>query len=300
MNWMVAGALALLAGLAPLPLYLLALACFGLPHVLWELAWVRKAVGLRLPRWWWMILCVILALQGVGRLAVWQGWIKGNLAVPLDLLTLALALWLVFTLPLPRSGWRPWLARSVALAGGALLCISVTIGSPELAMALLVGLSVAHNFTPLGLARLGGASARGMGWLFLMPLLMLALPWKPVAAIAAPVAFLQPADAAWLEHHLPWQFAGLFPALVLAQCLHYYAVLRILPRSFGNQWRPGYWLWVAIAVSLGLTMGFLWDFPAARRLYGIAAGMHAWLEWPVLLCLLGGVAAKGERQEEAT
>lgn len=41
-----AGMLTLLALWLPQPLYLVALSCFGLPHVLWELRWVRNRTAL--------------------------------------------------------------------------------------------------------------------------------------------------------------------------------------------------------------------------------------------------------------
>jgi hypothetical protein len=298
-DWIIVGGIAVLAAVAPLPLYLVALSCFGLPHVLCELAWVRRAVGPRLPSTWWLGLAAILAIQAGGRLAAWKGWITSAPAIEIDVLTLALALWLVLALPLSLTGWRIWLMRGLALGSGVLLSMTVTLGSVEMIMALLVGLSVLHNVTPLGLARLGhpegGSWAPGMGWMILLPLLLLPLPW--LAGDAAAPANLRPMELNWLQPRLPFTFGGLFSALVLAQCLHYYAVLRLLPRGLAPQWPARRWVWLAVAASLALTLGFLWDFPEARRLYALAGGIHSWLEWPVLLCLLGGVFDNSRRDE---
>ena len=74
---------------------------------------------------------------------------------------------------------------------------------------------------------------------------------------------------------------------MLAQCLHYYCVLRLLPSTLSatvsRQWQIG-----AIAASLALTLYFFHDFTAARQLYAVAAGAHAWIELPLMLLLLGG------------
>jgi len=90
---------------------------------------------------------------------------------------------------------------------------------------LLVVLSVVHNLTPIGLVRLSGGSARVMLLPFLLPLALLALPalsyWGPEQ--------WAPMEVDWLGRHLPLALPGLLSALVLAQCLHYLAVLRILP-----------------------------------------------------------------------
>ena len=299
-DWIIVGGITVLAAAAALPLYLVALSCFGLPHVLCELAWVRRAVGPRLPSYWWGGLAAILVIQAGGRLAVWRGWITSAPAIEIDVLTLALALWLVLALPLSVTGGRAWLMRGLALGSGVLLTMAVTLGSAEVIMALLVGLSVLHNVMPLGLARLGrpegGSWAPGMGWMMLLPLLLLPLPWLAGDAIAAP-AILRPMEVNWLQSRLPPSFGGLFSALVLAQCLHYYAVLRLLPRGLAPQWPARRWLWLAGAASLALTLGFWWDFAEARRLYALAGGIHSWLEWPVLLCLLGGAFDNGRRDE---
>jgi hypothetical protein len=44
-------------------------------------------------------------------------------------------------------------------------------------------------------------------------------------------------------------------------------------------------VWVAIVVvmSAGLAAHFAVDFVGARAWYGLAAAVHAWVEWPVLV-----------------
>ncbi len=52
------------------------------------------------------------------------------------------------------------------------------------------------------------------------------------------------------------------------------------------------WRGPALVAASAMTLGFIWSFPEARRLYGVVADVHAWIEWPILLCLLGGALGR--------
>jgi len=91
-----------------------------------------------------------------------------------------------------------------------------------------------------------------------------------------------PPEVGWLNSRLPFWCTGLAGALVLAQCLHYWAVLVKLPAQV-KIWPTPRWRWAALALSGLMSVGFIWDFSAARGWYAVAAGAHAWLEWPLLL-----------------
>ncbi|MBM3554177.1 MAG: hypothetical protein FJX47_01310 [Alphaproteobacteria bacterium] len=284
-DWALVAGLALLATLAPLPLYLVALAVFGLPHVIWELAWIRRVSAGRLPRLWWRALFAFLAIQALGRLALLLDWIGADLAIAVDLVTLAFAVGLVVGLPrLVR-----W-ARAVALMAALGLGAIGLWGSLETSMAALVALALAHNFTPVGLQAMAPPTATeshlALPAMFVLPFALLLLPEVP--SLGAWPSW-PPGELAWLGEHLPWDLPGLFSALVLAQVLHYLAVIRILPRRIGSAWSSASWLTPALIVSAVLALGFLASFPDARRVYAVAAGFHAWLEWPILLALLGAV-----------
>jgi hypothetical protein len=55
---------------------------------------------------------------------------------------------------------------------------------------------------------------------------------------------------------------------------------------------PGRGLRTAITVvAVGFALVFVADYGLARQLYGLAALVHSWLEIPVLLLALGGLAA---------
>ncbi|MCE1184475.1 MAG: hypothetical protein LWW92_02555 [Rhodocyclales bacterium] len=279
----------LLAGLAwwqPLALYLVALACCGLPHVGWELAWLQQRGALRLPRGLGVGLGAALLLQMGGRLGFALGGLDALGAVAADLFSLLILLGLGLLLMRSHAA-RPALL-ALPLLAAALPLAALLSPDPQWAVGLVILLSVAHNFTPLGLAAgLDSPDARRhVRRLFLLPLGLLLIPGTP-SATPGPLA---PAELGWLEHHWAPLPAGAFPALVLAQCLHYYAVLRLLPAGCAG-WRGGSWQWVVLGLSAALGLGFVWDFSASRRLYAVASGLHAWLEWPVLLALLAGPGA---------
>lgn len=314
-DFLLLGGLSVLAWLAPLPLYLLALACFGLPHVLWEIRWLYRNPALfsrpgafrprYLPRYWWGLLAALLAVQAGGRLLLWLGGIRGMDALSLDLLTLALILLLTLLLPVHLTqGWpraRKGLMYALALTGSGLLGLALLADVPHYAIALVVVLSVAHNFTPVGLIRMNpqadAASRRSIDRLFLLPFGLLLLPVINETGLWGGKGTWGPTEWYWLrEETRLGAWSGVLPALVLAQCLHYYAVLRLLPRSLGPHWQagsqPDHRNWQAgliLAACAGLTLYFTVQFADARRLYAVAAGIHAWLEWPLLLCLLGGL-----------
>mgnify|MGYP006274696433 CR=1 FL=1 len=90
---------------------------------------------------------------------------------------------------------------------------------------------------------------------------------------------------------------ALLSAVALAQVLHYYCVIRLLPaaearRSGRAMLSPGACA-AALAATAALAAYFWADPAAARGLYAVAAGAHAWLEWPVLLMAWLGAAADG-------
>ena len=92
----------------------------------------------------------------------------------------------------------------------------------------------------------------------------------------------------WFDARLQ---SAILTAAALAQCLHYYAVIRWLPTLLPA--RPGAclprrWVYVIVLASLALSVLFVLDYQNARWLYGAAAGVHAWLEWPLLVLIVSG------------
>lgn len=293
--WLRHGAivLGLLAGawLAPGPLYLLSLAAFGLPHVIWEIGYLKNRYAARWPLWWWRVLWAILLLQAISRGALWAGIYPAASSAVADLAALLLLALLVACAP-RGTGWQ---ARLAALtAAGAILYL---LQQGQVLVALLV-LGIAHNFTPIALAWDAArehAGRRRLAWgisaLFALPILVAATGLIGMAPAAAGTPLL--------DGQLPAEWGGaqrqaLLSALVLAQCLHYYAVIVLLPQAefhhSGRQPLPPAAKRLAWLASGALLAYFVLDYGQARKLYAVAAGMHAWLEWPVLLMALLGTA----------
>ncbi len=90
-------------------------------------------------------------------------------------------------------------------------------------------------------------------------------------------------------------------AMVVAQCLHYHFVIKVLPTTerqrTGQHPLPHRVRRWAIVVSAILAGYFVHDYDEARQLYAVAAGLHAWIEWPILLMTL--LAAPSARQTDA-
>ena len=293
-RWIVlAGGLGIVALWQPVALYLIALAVFGLPHVLWEMAWVRRVWASSLPRATWICLLLALGLQAFARIALWRGRIDAPTAAACDAATLALAiLATLLLLRRVRPGRRFLLVTLGVLIPLALLVVADT----PYVLSLLVLLAIAHNFTPVGLmprgARIGRWPARTvMIALFAAPLLLFALLWG-VSVPLAEFGPLRPAELGWAQKLSPRLAAALLPALVWAQCLHYLSVMYLMPRAIGSAWQGLPLRPLALLVCGLLLAYFIADFSAARGLYAVAAGVHAWLEWPLILLALSGFSAQ--------
>lgn len=293
-GWIVlAGGLGIVALWQPIILYLIALSIFGLPHVLWEMAWVRRVWGDSLPRMTCLYLLVALLLQACARFALWFDRIDAPTAAACDAATLALALLATLTLRHHVAAQRRLLFIVLALLIPiALLAVADT---PHVLM-LLYLLAIAHNFTPIGLmpsdARIGRWPARRvMIVVFTAPLLLFVVLWV-LAPPLAQTGSLRPAEFGWAQSFSPRLAAALLPALVWAQCLHYLAVIYLMPRAIGQAWKGLPLRPVALAASGLLLAYFIADFTAARGLYAIAAGAHAWLEWPLILLALSGFVVR--------
>lgn len=271
----------------PLPLYLAALAIFGLPHVIWEMGFIRSRYAGRWPRYWWLALWAVLLMQAGIRTAVWLGSYPAASSQIVDMLALLL-LGLVVALAPTAAGWR---VRVVGLLLAGIVLWLLEQG--DILTALLL-LAMAHNFTPLvmvwDMAR-DYPPARQLAWtisgLFVLPLLVAGSGWTG-AVIPSGTASYVPL----LNGQLPQGWGGshhqsMLSAIVLAQCLHYYCVIYLLPRAEAQRvaqpvlspFMRNYAL-AAAALLLGY---FVSDYVVARKLYAVAAGIHAWLEWPVLL-----------------
>lgn len=201
------------------------------------------------------------------------------------------------------AGWR------VRLAGLAVaLAVWLLLEHGDVLHALLV-LAILHNFTPLAMVwdmrreQPHNPVVRTLAWavsgLFLLPLLVAFSGWSGAFSPTALGMQMPLLEAQWPP---PWggvQRSAVLSAIVLAQCLHYYCMIVLLPRA--EQQRSGQSVlprglrlatWATAALMAAY---YAADHASARQLYAIAAGIHAWLEWPVLLMALLGCAGQRHR-----
>jgi hypothetical protein len=299
---------AVVATLWPLFSYTFSLAVFGLGHVLTEVRYVDARFGNELPRSFWRatgaVLVGIVALRALGVV----GAVTASTTVPVELVLVA-----VLFGGAAVAGWqgttRP--AARLLVVVAAVVGVGVALFAIVAPVPLVLLFAFLHNATPL---------------LFLVE--RAPVGRRPFVALAATAVFVGvPAVVAagvplgLLSAHVdldaqPWRVgslvdhygvylppslqveavaAQLFSAAVTAQLLHYGAVIVWLPRTLTANERPtlpwpswGRFAVVVVALSLGLLVHFVVDFAGARALYGLAAAVHAWIEWPVLVAALAG------------
>lgn len=303
---------ALVAAVAlPLATYTLALALFGLAHVGAELRFVDLRFAGRLapvmPR-----LAVLLAAGVAARLAGLSGVVPASIAAGAELLCGAGLV----------AASLPLLARRRVVAAG--LGLALVAGAVAAPAVTLLGFAVLHNLTPVALvgeavpraARPRVLVALAVVFFALPALIASGLPAEALARLGALAPDATLLAVGTLDDHLgvyvppalaarDWAVDA-FCAAVFAQCLHYATVLHVLPRLLPAEARRGCLRWPSPPVFLaGLTVAalvlfalFVRDFARARRLYGLAALVHAWIEVPVLLVMLGGSAERGAEEAE--
>jgi hypothetical protein len=298
---------AVAATAAPLLTYSVTLAVFGGAHVLGELRFVDARFSARLDQRLVWGLTVFLGGVVLLRLAKNLGWWGGAPATQVELMLVAG----LGALVLPRLA----LQGVSALATGVVVVGSVGAGLLFAPVWTMLALACLHNWTPVGFLADGLPRAerkRGL-WMGLfafaaVPLIIASgAPGAMLATVGAhgpdltvlPTGSLSQHFSAYLHrslHHTSWA-VPVFSALVFAQCMHYATVLGVLPRiAPGGRGSPSttglsriptglFVLGVVCLTAAGL-VGFLVDFPIARRWYGVVAAIHAWVEVPLLLLAL--------------
>lgn len=302
--------LAALASVAwPLATYTLTLGAFGLTHVLSELRYVDLRFGRRLGRTLaWGMGAALLGIVLV-RLSLLAGIVGRPVALVLELgCGLALVALVLPSLLRARVG-AGMLGLAVAMALAAAIVLAPAAG--------LLAIAVLHNLTPVGfvLEATEGARRRRAAWACVVVFAVVPLviasggawavlgPLDIAAPEATPLGYgpLQSAMRAYLPVGLlaPATALYLFQACVFMQCAHYVAVIGVLPRLLPAEARgrlrwPGaqWWPWLLAATVLAL-IPFAFDFAGARRGYGVLAAVHAWVEVPLLLLALLGMAGRG-------
>lgn len=292
------------AVLFPLLTYTFSLAAFGIAHVAAEMRYVDMRFSSRMPRRPLLMITVILALVVVTRVLTLTGAVASDTTRVVELLlVVGLA-----SIPLPMLLDRGGPRAATGLAICALLVISLAI-SP---LAGMLTLAVVHNATPVGFLVEAAAPAHRRRVLSLSLLVFVGLPLAIASGVPAYFAdalgmrslsfspFTVGALADHFKVYLPPAIASLssaehlFSGIVFAQCMHYVAVLHVMPRLVDQDeaqpivgWpRPALFVVILVVVGGAFLAGFAADFGGARSIYGVFAAVHAWIEVPILLYAL--------------
>lgn len=305
-----AAAAAVLSAAFPLPVYLVTLAAFGLAHVVTELRYLDVRFAGRWPMRTVLPLFALLSAVVVLRAALVAGSISAAVERPIELLLVA-ALALVALPVLARGG----LLRGAV--GLALVLVPLAGAWIDPATAL-VAFAVLHNVTPALFvaervdSREPAERRRGLAAsvaCFGVAPLVVALAARALAHGATidsnhVVAFV---PRAWIDTSIA---LPLFAAATYLQCMHYGAVLLVLPRLARGRtprvrtivrWpAPRSFVALVAIASLALAPWYLRSFGDARAAYGVLASVHAWIEIPILLLALGAARAPLARPALAT
>jgi hypothetical protein len=299
--WITVAALSVIAVVvAPLAAFVLMISAFGLPHVLYELRYCDERFSSRAPALALWAIGILLAVIASARVANGAHVLSSDIFVPLELsLGAALAFTAAYFM---RRNRLLGLAAGIAFALGAALAPIPTF---------LIWAWV-HNLTPLGFVAEITEGEERQRWLLMLSVPFFVLPaivatgvfhefgalflnveWRTVSAFGAadrPLLSFLPQGSSDLN---------LFSAAVVAQSMHYVAVIVLLPRLLaakqGASARATLAPWpswpvfaggvaAVAAVAFGI---YAVSYTDARAAYGVAAAIHAWVELPILLLALG-------------
>lgn len=286
----------------PLFTYSTSLALFGLAHVASELRYVDQRFARRLgPRYG---LCLGIFLVGIilARSALVFKLAPAATAYYAELLIVLFMVLTVF-IKIPMNDVK---SIGIALVIMAIVILGIFL-SPTLTLLLF---AVFHNLTPMGfIIELVPPSHKKLSILlcgsifFLVPLLIVCGFIVPSFAIASPDFSLLSMGPLVnnLSIFVPPVIlntkaaVNCFSAVVFAQCMHYVAVIYVMPKLLGHyqpehrragffSWPNNKIFWSVIACSSMILVTFYFsDFVKARALYGIAAAVHSYVELPILL-----------------
>jgi hypothetical protein len=285
---------------APIAAFVLMISAFGLPHVLYELRYVDERFSARIPRRPLAVIGALIALIAAARIANGMHILMGDLFLWIELgLGAVLAVTATFLMP-----------RNKIL--GAAVAVAFALGATFQPLWTFLIWAWLHNLTPLGFVAEITEGEERRRWL-----LLLSIPFFVLPALVATGVFHDLATALFRVAELEWTSmfgAGdkpllsflppdsydlnLFAAAVVAQSMHYVAVIVLLPRLLKAK-QPGHaetlvpwptWPVFAAAVATIAAVAFgvyAVSYTDARAAYGVAAAIHAWIELPILLIALG-------------
>lgn len=288
----------------PLATYTLTLAIFGLAHVLTELRYVNSRFHQRLDIDLQRKIIILLLIIVNLRISEIFGVVNSSISVPLELICVIGLVILV----IPILKLKDW--RLVVL--GIFVCTILSAGVFWIPTFMMLFLAVLHNLTPIGFI---AERLRGLQQKFALCICLIVFVLIPSIIVSGyPYNYLSSLDlvapsaniiqagnlqlhlGAFVPQELHKSFIAIhaFSAAVFLQCMHYAVVLGILPNWDKNK-NNIFLVWngqnifeqIVIFLSTLIFIYFAQSFADARKLYSIAAAVHAWVEFPILLLALG-------------
>ena len=284
----------------PLATYTLTLASFGLAHVLTELRYVNyrfnQRLNIDLQRKIIVLLLIIVNL----RISELLGILNSSIIVSLELVCVIGLVMLVIPI-LTVKNWKLGIL-------GILICIILSAGVFWIPTLMMLILAVLHNLTPIGFIAERLRGLRRKFALFICLIVFVLIPSVIISGypynylssldLVAPSANILQAGnlqlhlSAFVPRELHKSFIAIhaFSAAVFLQCMHYAVILGVLPNWERNKHsnllvfnRQNIFEKIVIFLSTLIFIYFAQSFTDARKLYSIAAAIHAWVEFPILL-----------------
>jgi hypothetical protein len=287
--------------IAPIATFVLMISAFGLPHVIYELRYCDERFTSRTSPRLLSILGFLIALIALGRVGNGAHWIPSSIFVPMEL-SLGAALALV-------AAWHMRAFRWLGAGAGILFAV----GASQFPLETFLLWAWLHNLTPVGfVAEIARGEVR-WAWMKILFVPFVALPGIVatgifhdllVAIVSLPdlqgASAFGAGDTPLLSFLPPRSYdLNLFSAAVVAQAMHYVAVIALLPRLLQAQGRmasaptvvrwPDWRSFGVIVATISVVAFCLYavSYRDARAAYAVAAAIHAWIELPVLLMALG-------------
>lgn len=294
---------------APLAAFVLMISAFGLPHVLYELRYVDERFSARTSAPALSIIGALVGLIALARIANSTHLLSAELFLPIEL---GLGAALAFAAAM-------FMRENRVL--GALIGAAFALGATFAPIATFLIWAWVHNLTPMGFVAEITEGEERRRWLlglslpfFVLPALVATGVFHQAAALVLPIAETQTLSVFGAGDKPLNSFLApgssdlqLFSAAVVAQAMHYVAVIVMMPMllraKHGDTPQPTLAPWpswrvfaygVAALAAIAFCI-YAVSYSDARAGYAVAAAIHAWIELPVLLLALGqGLVVRSE------
>ncbi|KTC78031.1 hypothetical protein [Legionella brunensis] len=269
MRLLISAIFIVLASIFPLSSYLLSLSFFGAAHIFYELSYIYKHLGSRLPQAFIIIVMSILFfLLLIKTIAIFLP-INYLLIIEISFALALVAVALYFK------------THPITLLVLLVFAIGIIINP----VILFLCLAFLHNLTPWGFLLVEQAASKAWLIFVVSPVIVFGLS---LVIVIDPGFYSITQANSYLSHYLvPHGINTLtiafFATAVYLQLIHYYYVIKVLPKFCKTPIKMNIGF---ISLFLLLGMGFLYDFHESKKFYSLIAMFHAYLEIPLLLYLL--------------